>query len=318
MVADLPRRLVAEIIGTMLLVIFGAGSIVAALLFGQGRLDYAGLGFISLSFAVVVAIVIYAFGTTSGAHINPAVTIALAAGRRFPWAEVPFYVAAQLIGAFAGGLVIIAAFGRRATDLGGVGLTALGQGVNYGQGIVIEAIGTFLLLLTIMALAIDRRAPTGWAGFMIGLAVACEIFVIGPLTGGSINPARTFGPYLTNSLFGGTTPWAQYGVYVAGPVIGGVLAVLMYDLVVRPVSDLPATAIQGTAGEVTGVEEPTEDVSPAAPQGAAGEVPGARQPVGDESVPGRAGAGRGASEQPRRRIEYGGPRHGPPGPGQRR
>jgi glycerol uptake facilitator protein len=299
MVGDLPRRLVAEIIGTALLVLFGAGSVVAALLFGRGQLDYAGLGFISLSFAVVVAIVIYAFGDTSGAHINPAVTIGLAAGRRFPWREVPFYVAAQLVGAFAGGLLIVAAFGRRATELGGVGLTALGEGVNYGQGIVIEALGTFLLLLTIMALAVDRRAPTGWAGLMIGLAVAGEIFVIGPLTGGSINPARTFGPYLTNSLFGGETPWAQYGVYVAGPIIGAVLAGVVYDLVGRPISEMPEMAAQGAAGEIFGARERQDEEAAAARQDLAGEVPGARQPMDEET---------------RRRVEHGGqPR--PRGPG---
>ncbi len=282
-----------------MLVVFGAGSVVAALLFGRGQLDYAGLGFISLSFAVVVAIVIYAFGSTSGAHINPAVTIGLAAGRRFPWREVPFYVVAQLVGAFAGGLLIVAAFGRRATELGGVGLTALGPGVNYGQGIVIEAIGTFLLLITIMALAVDRRAPTGWAGLMIGLAVAGEIFVIGPLTGGSINPARTFGPYLTNSLFGGETPWAEYGVYVAGPIIGAVLAVVVYDLVARPISEVPEMAEQGAAGEIIGAREPRDEEAAAARQGLAGEVPGARQPMDEET---------------RRRVEHGGqPRPEAPG-----
>ncbi|MGN9844971.1 MIP/aquaporin family protein [Nonomuraea sp. H19] len=239
MVGDLPRRLAAEAIGTMLLVLFGAGSVVAALVFGSGRLDYAGLGIISLSFAVVVAIVIYAFGPVSGAHINPAVTIALAAGRRFPWAEVPLYIIAQFAGAVVGGLFIVGGFGREAIKPGGVGLTQLGVGVNYAQGILLEALGTFLLVLTIMALAVDRRAPTGWAGLMIGLAVAGEIFVLGPATNGSVNPARTFGPYLVNSLFGGDTPWAQIGVYLAGPIIGAVLAVVVYDLVARPARETP-------------------------------------------------------------------------------
>jgi glycerol uptake facilitator protein len=255
---DLPRRLVAEAIGTMLLVLFGAGSVVTALLVGNGRIDYAGLGVISLSFGIVVAIAVYTFGSTSGAHINPAVTVALAAGRRFPWAEVPYYIVAQLVGAFAGGLLIVGGFGRRAVEVGGVGLTRLAAGVGYGQGILLEALGTFLLVLTIMALAVDRRAPAGWAGLMIGLAVAGEIFVIGSLTGGAVNPARTFGPYLANSVFGGDTPWAEFGVYIIGPIAGGVLAVLVYDLVVRPVRELPATAEQGTAGEIRGVHEPAD------------------------------------------------------------
>ena len=134
----------------------------------------------------------------------------------------------------------------------GVGLPRSRPGVNYGQGILMEALGTFLLLLTIMALAVDRRAPSGWAGWMIGLAVACEIFVLGPLTGGSVNPARTFGPYLTTSLFGGDAPWWLFGVYIVGPIVGAVLAVVVYDLVARPMRELPVTAEQGTAGEIIG------------------------------------------------------------------
>jgi glycerol uptake facilitator protein len=291
MVGDLPRRLVAEAIGTMLLVLFGAGAVVAALLMtpeGQD-LSYASLGFISISFGLIVALVIYAFGNTSGAHINPAVTIGLAAGRRFPWSEVPLYILAQLVGAFAGGLLIVAGFGDRAVEFG-VGFTELGTGVNYGQGILLEALGTFLLVLTIMAMAVDRRAPSGWAGWMIGLAVACEIFVIGPLTGGAVNPARTFGPYLTTSLFGGDTPWAQYGVYIAGPIIGSVLAVLVYDLVAQPAREVPATAEQGTAGEIVGAREPQPQAREAAAHGAAGEIPAARRPQ-DDQIRDRVGHG---------------------------
>jgi len=252
MVGNLPRRLLAEAIGTMLLIIFGPGAVVAAVFMNRGRLDYAAVGFISLSFGLVVALVIYAFGSTSGAHINPAVTIALASARRFPWREVPAYVVAQLFGASVGGLLIVAIFGRRAIALGGVGLTSLASNVSYGQGILGEAFGTFLLMMTIMAMAVDRRAPVGWAGLMIGLAVAGEIFLLGPITGGSVNPARTFGPYLANTWFGGATPWSEFGVYVIGPIIGAVAAAVVYDLVAQPVSEVPAAAEQGTAGEITG------------------------------------------------------------------
>ncbi|SEK58287.1 MIP/aquaporin family protein [Nonomuraea pusilla] len=288
MVGDLPRRLVAEAIGTMLLVLFGAGSIVAALVVGRGTLNYAGLGIISLSFAVAVAVAVFAFGTTSGAHINPAVTVALAAGRRFPWSEVPSYIVAQLIGGFVGALLIVGGFGGRAVRLGGVGLTQLQPGVNPWQGLLFEALGTFLLLLTIMALAVDRRAPTGWAGLMIGLAVAGEIFVLGPLTNGSVNPARTFGPYLANALFGGSTPWAQLGVYIAGPVIGAVVAVVVYDFVARPERELPAGAEQGLAGEITGAREPGGEVPAGVEQGTMGPILGERGPR-PESVEGREG-----------------------------
>jgi glycerol uptake facilitator protein len=122
-----------------------------------------------------------------------------------------------------------------------MGATTLGPGVPYWQGIVAEALGTFILLFAVMALAVDARAPLGWAGLMIGLAVALEILLIGPQTGGSVNPARTFGPFLTLTVFGGDVPWSQFGVYVAGPLVGGMAAVLLYDFVAqtRPAGEEP-------------------------------------------------------------------------------
>jgi glycerol uptake facilitator protein len=253
--ASLPRRVLAEFLGTALLVLFGAGSVVAALTIGGGELDYAGLGIISLSFGLVVALAIYTLGTTSGAHINPAVTIALAVVRRFSWAEVVPYVLAQLAGACVGALLIVAYVGDRATDFGSVGVTALGDGVSVTQGIVAEALGTFLLLLTIMAVAVDQRAPVGWAGFLIGLAVAVEIMVIGPFTGGSVNPARSFGPYLVNDLFGGSTPWSEFWVYIVGPLVGAVAAAVCYELVARPGAVPPISApAEPGVGDEAGAE----------------------------------------------------------------
>jgi glycerol uptake facilitator protein len=234
MEASLLRRVLAELVGTALLVLFGAGSVVTALILGEGSLDYAGLGIIAFAFGLVVALAIYTVGTTSGAHINPAVTIALAVVRRFRWAEVVPYVTAQLVGAVLGALCIVAYVGDRATEFGGVGLTALGSGVDVAQGIVAEALGTFLLLFTIMAVAVDKRAPAGWAGFLIGLAVAVEIMLIGPFTGGAVNPARSFGPYLVNQLFGGSTPWAEFWVYIVGPLLGAAVGAVGYELLVRP------------------------------------------------------------------------------------
>ncbi len=255
MSASLLRRLFAEFVGTGLLVLFGAGSVVAALTFGGGRLDYAGLGIIALAFGLVVALAIYAVGTTSGAHINPAVTVALATARRFRWAEVAPYVVAQLLGAFTGALLIVAYVGSRATDFGSVGLTALGPGVNGLQGIVAEALGTFLLVFTIMAVAVDERAPAGWAGFLIGLAVAAEIMLIGPFTGGSVNPARSFGPYLVNQLFGGSTPWSEFYVYLVGPLVGGVAGALCYEVLARPGAAVPPVGAPVEAG-MPGAETP--------------------------------------------------------------
>jgi glycerol uptake facilitator protein len=276
--ADLGRRLVAEAIGTALLVLFGAGSVVAALTLGGGELDFAGLGMIALAFGLVIAVAVYAFGTTSGAHINPAVTFSLAVTGRFPWREVTPYVVAQLVGAFAGGLLIVAAFGTEdAVDVGDVGSTTLADGVSYGSGIVIEALATFLLLTTIMALAVDRRAPGGWAGLMIGLSVTCAIIVTGSFTGGSLNPARTFGPYLVNSFFGGDTPWSEFPVYVMGPLIGGAVAALAYDWVARPDLVEPVVETQGAQGEVVGRRRESVEGARTEVQGTQGEVTGRRR-----------------------------------------
>lgn len=273
--ADLMRRLAAEALGTALLVLFGAGSVVAALTLGGGKLDYAGLGMIALAFGLVIAVVIYALGTTSGAHINPAVTVSLAAVGRFSWRDVGPYVAAQLAGAVVGALLILAAFGGAAADLG-TGQTTLSDGVSFGQGLVAEAVGTYLLLFAIMGLAVDQRAPTGWAGLMIGLAVTCAIMVMGPLTGGSLNPARTFGPVLATAIGGGDAGWSDLPVYILGPLIGGLAAVFSYDAVARP-RDAEVEAAeppQGTQGDVTGRGD--ADLPAATEQGTAGAVEGRR------------------------------------------
>ena len=250
MSGDLPRRLVAEAIGTGILVMFGAGSVVAALTLGGGKLDYAGLGMVAITFGLAIALAIYAFGNTSGAHINPAVTVSLAAVGRFPWADVPAYIGAQLAGGLVGAALIAAAFGGNAVDLG-MGQTSIADGTNYLQAIVAEAIGTFLLVTAIMALAVDKRAPGGWAGLMIGLAVTAAILVTGPLTGGSLNPARTFGPLVIATIGGGDTFWGDLPAYVIGPLLGGAVAAFAYDAVARPrVFELEPA--QGTQGDIEG------------------------------------------------------------------
>jgi len=240
----LGRRCAAEFLGTALLIVFGPGSVVAALKVGKGSLDYAGLGMISLSFGLVVAIVIYGFGTTSGAHINPAVSFVLAATGRFPWSEVVPYAVAQIVGTF----------GTGAVKLGNVGGVAFGDGVTYPQAIAVEAVATFLLVFTIFALAVDRRAPAGWAGWMIGLSVTALVLVFGPLTGAAVNPARALGPNAAAALFGGSVAWSQYPAYVLGSLLGGLAAGFSYDLIARPdrAAPEPEPTVQGTQGEVVG------------------------------------------------------------------
>jgi glycerol uptake facilitator protein len=266
--ASLPRRLAAEALGTGLLILFGPGSVVAALAVGGGELDYAGLGIIGLSFGLVVALVIYAFGSTSGAHINPAVTVALASTRRFPWREVGPYMVAQLVGAVLGGLLIVAAFGTASVAVSNVGAVSFGEGVGYPRAILVETIATYLLMLTIMALAVDKRAPAGWAGLMIGLSVTCLVVVFGPLTGAAVNPARAFGPFAASALVGGDVPWSQLPAYVVGSVLGALLAAISYDLLARPRdAEAAAEPAQGTQGDIVGRRAGGRDSEPASPAG---------------------------------------------------
>jgi glycerol uptake facilitator protein len=272
MEATLERRLAAEVVGTAILVLFGAGSVVAALRMGGGKLEYPGLGMVAIAFAFAIAIAIYAFGTTSGAHINPAVTVSLAATGRFPWGEVPAYVVAQLLGAAVGAALIVAAFGGEAVDLGDGG-TKLADGITYTQGIVTEALATFLLITAIMALAVDRRAPAGWAGFMIGLAVAAAILMSGPLTGGSLNPARTFGPMLITAIGGGDASWGDLPAYIVGPLLGGLVAAFSYELIARPRA-FEEAAPAPLGGDEGPAETAIQTRTAAAPGGNGGDVAG--------------------------------------------
>ncbi|WP_456369184.1 MIP/aquaporin family protein [Geoglobus sp.] len=241
----LAKRFVAELVGTALLVFFGAGSAVITLMIarnaarpnefniGIGALggigDWLGIG---MAFALIIAAVIYSLGRVSGAHINPAVTIALWATKRFPTSEVVPYILAQLIGATVGSVLFLASVGSNAALIGGMGATAPFPGIGYGQAILTEAIGTFVLMLVIMGVAVDERAPPGFAGLIIGLTVGGIIITIGNITGSSLNPARTFGPYVVDSMYG-INLWQFFPIYVVGPIAGAVAAAFLYDYLAR-------------------------------------------------------------------------------------
>ena len=234
MVPELSRRLAAEAVGTFLLVLFGAGAVAASLRLTDGAFTPAAVVAIGLGFAIGIAVAVYAFGDVSGAHINPSVTFALAVTRRFPWRDVLPYVAAQLVGAVVAAAAIVLIF-PEAVDVASVGATTLGKGVSIVEGIVVEALGTALLLLAIMAIVVHERVAPGWAGLIIGLSVAGAVLVFLPLTGASLNAARTFGPYLLAELNGASAPWSQLlPVYVVGPFLGGTLAALVYQWIARP------------------------------------------------------------------------------------
>ena len=229
----------AEMFGTGVLVLIGPGSIPAALLLingGNGKAVFtmADLGFIGLAFAVAIAAMVYTIGHISGCHINPAVTLAFAVTKRIAWNEAAVYIIAQFIGGILGALGIALIFGASAASTIGFGPTNFSEAVtSYPQAIAIEALGTFLLLMVIMGTAVDGRAPAGWAGLIIGLIVAGEVIVMGPITGPSLNPARTFGPAILQVLFGGSYNLTHLIVYFVGPIIGGILGVVFYDFLTR-------------------------------------------------------------------------------------
>ena len=121
--------------------------------------------------------------------------------------------------------------GMQSVTLAKLGATAPFVGVGYYQAITVEAIGTFVLVLAIMAVAVDKRATPGFAGLIIGLSLTSILTLISNITGGSVNPARTFGPYLANTLLGGANLWAYLPIYIIGPLIGGILAAVVYQYI---------------------------------------------------------------------------------------
>lgn len=219
-----PQKLLAELLGTAVLVFIGVGSVPATLIIGgSAPFTMAELGMISLAFAMAVVALVYSIGHISGCHINPAVTLALAATGKMPWRDVPGYLVAQLAGAVVGALAIVGVLGHKAVTVG-LGIASYGSGVGAGRAFLAEAIGTAILVFVVFGAAVDGRAPGGFPGLAIGLAVFAIIIPVAPATGASINPARTFGPMLVGQLYGGTVHWNQIVVYVGAEILGGLIA----------------------------------------------------------------------------------------------
>ncbi|WHY87797.1 MIP/aquaporin family protein [Neobacillus novalis] len=228
------KRCAAECIGTALLVLIGAGTAAFNGIITAGNNEsttLADIGVIGFAFAIVVIAMIYTIGKVSGAHINPAVTVGLASTGNFPWKEVPSYLIAQCIGGVIGAFGIVVVLGMDGVFLGNLGATVLAPTTGYMQGIAIEAIEAFILMFVIMGIAVDSRAPREWGGLVIGLTVGGIIMMTAGSTGSSFNPARTFGPYLADSLLGGKINWAQFPVYVIGPIIGAIAAAFAYKII---------------------------------------------------------------------------------------
>jgi glycerol uptake facilitator protein len=237
---SLAQRLGAEAIGTGLLVFIGAGSVPAILLLEGGtKAPFSGsdLGFISIAFGLIVVAMIYTIGKVSGCHINPAVTFALAATKRFPWREVPLYWSGQVLGAVAGAFAIWASFGDRAKHLGyGFGVVNFNHATtSWGSAMFIEGLATAILMFTVLGI-VDSRSPEGWAGLVIGLVVVAIIITVGPVTNASINPARQLGPLFVQTIDGAHTHnWLKaFGAYIPANLVGAALAAFVYDWLATP------------------------------------------------------------------------------------
>jgi glycerol uptake facilitator protein len=229
------QRLLAEVIGTAFLVFIGVGSVPATLIVnGNAPFTMADLGMISFAFALVVVATAYALGHISGNHINPAVTLGLAASGKFPWRQVPSYLAAQVAGAVLGAAAIIGVLGKKASDLG-LGVASYAH-ISWAQAFTAEFIGTFILVFIVFGV-IHRKAAAGFAGVAIGFAVFAIIIVVAPATSAAINPARVAGPMLVQQIAGGQVKWDQLPVYVIAELLAGVAAALVYGVLSRTPTD---------------------------------------------------------------------------------
>jgi MIP family channel proteins len=204
---------VAEAIGTFALCFIGAGSICVN----------AGLVGIALAHGCVLAVMISAMGHISGGHFNPAVTLGALVGDKIKPPMAAYYVVSQLAGAAAAGFMLRAIFPAVTWQAVNLGTPGLAPGVSVETGILVEIVLTFFLVLVVYGTGIDDRGT--WkaiGGFGIGFTVLCDILMGGPLTGASMNPARTFGPALAAGY------WDNHIVYWIGPLAGGALAGLVY------------------------------------------------------------------------------------------
>jgi glycerol uptake facilitator protein len=173
--------------------------------------------------------------------LNPAVTVGLLVSKNISLVDSVYYIIAQVIGACLGSLALFLCLGSGAVTIGALGATAPGLGVGYWQAMFAEFIGTFFLVLVVMGVAVDKKAEPGFAGISIGMTVAAVIVVLGAFTGASINPARTFGPYLMDMILGGQNLWGLFPIYLIGPIVGAILAAFVYTYIAKDndVCELP-------------------------------------------------------------------------------
>src|SRR5436309_3482743 len=240
--ASFSRKVAAEFVGTAALVVCGPGTAAATTVIARSTgvpWSMAQLGVVALAFMMVIIAMIYTIGHISGCHINPAVTIALAAARKTPWTDVPGYLAAQFAGAIAGAVAIWSILERPGLDAG-LGVLSYHPG-HTRAAFCAELIGTFLLVLVVFGTTTDSRATPGWYGLAIPAVVFAVITVTGPVTGAALNPARYLGPMIARAVLGAGhgLPWHQTPVYLTATFTAGLLAAATYAFL-GGVKDSPA------------------------------------------------------------------------------
>ena len=238
---------VAEFVGTALLVLLGDG-VVAGVLLKESKAENSGWIVITLGWGLAVAVAVYAIGSISGAHINPAVTIGLASIGAFSWADVPGYIIAQMLGAFVGACLVFLHYGPHwgVTEDAGLKLAVYSTGPairNPIANVISEVIGTFVLVFAVLGIGnnsgtvegdLSAVIGTGINPLLVGLLVVGIGLSLGGTTGYAINPARDLGPRVAHAVLPipgkGSSDWEYAWIPVVGPIVGGILGAVVWDL----------------------------------------------------------------------------------------
>lgn len=236
---------IAELIGTTILIVLGDG-VVANVVLAKTKGQNSGWIVIATGWALAVTIAVYLVNPISGAHLNPAVTVGLAAIGKFPWAQVPTYILAQLAGAFIGAAIVWLAYlphWKETTDPGAkLAVFCTGPAIRRpSQNLIPEIIGTFVLVLGVLAVLSPKNLvpnsgfETGFAPVLVGVIVWSIGLSLGGPTGYAINPARDLGPRLAHALLPihnkGNSDWGYAWVPIVGPLLGGVAGAVFFNLV---------------------------------------------------------------------------------------
>jgi aquaporin Z len=247
----LVRSVAAEFLGTALLVVIAVGSAVVGI-------DTVGPFGVALAFGLTLLALAYALGPVSGCHINPAVTLGVLLSRGMTAAEAAYYWVAQFAGGIAGAAVLwllTSGFGDVTDQTGTLGANNYGVTISMGGAFLIEALLTFAFVAVIL-LVTGKSATPGFAGLAIGLSLTAVHLVGIPLTGTSVNPARSLGP----ALFAGGEPLSHVWLFILAPLVGGALAVLLVRVISVP------RAVPATAVDETGVQVPVAEAEAHLPQ----------------------------------------------------